>query len=1183
MLLLFISIKVKGGKYMKLLSLSRFKKICVSLLACATVVSATIGILSFQPKVSAASTPATRQQEGISFVNGWDIYETKDVIKTVPKTYEAVINLPTSYAKRAGIIVGNYKNATDPCFNFELQWGSNVCFPKLHFDFTPTDGSNPGAYTISFTKVDVRSTDYVHLVAVLDTENRQAHCYLNGELKQTVAINAAAVFGNFDYEIKASTLIGGDRRGDNAQYFKGKIKGVELYSDARTAEEIASDYQRFLANTIEDSALMADYDFTQEGNAYLNDLSGNGHHLYHAPEEKGLSFGRSQEIYEVGKMFENVPSTYEAYVSLPTGYSSRSGIITSNFTNDTHACFSFEVYTGGYPKLYFDVDNAADGTNTAPINVNFTKVDIRTNGFVHLAIVLDKANKEAHCYVNGELKQTVTVNPSAIYNNFDYPMTAKHCIGGDNRAASIPYFRGTIGAVELYSDVRTAEEIKADYERLLSGTAEDENLMADYDFLTGDTMTKLTDKSNNGYDIVYSGEIDPESIDGMTFNVEPVYLVGKKLETAPNTFEAEVFLPKTFSGRAGSILGNWGLGSSMSFEVNYNGNVRFYHTDSNGKDQSLLFDKSDIRTGKWAHVAVVHDKENNQTACYIDGKLVQTLGYFEYGDKVLDANFCLGGDNRSGNAIYFKGWIRSVTAYSDARTAEEIAKDAKNGTDISADNIILHYNTPKTATNTNVEDLSGNGYNVIRNRTWFEEKDEAKDYAYSFAVVGDTQIIADKYPNEFHKIYDWILDNKDSKKIAHVFGLGDITDKDTVAEWVLAKENISKLNGKISYSLVRGNHDSIAKMNSYFSYDEYTKQFKGFYTEGDICNSWMTLTVGETDYLIFTLDYGASNAVLAWAGDIIESFPHHRVIITTHAYLYRDGTTLDQGDVCPPATSGGYNNGDHMWDKFISKHGNIFLVLSGHDPCDNVVTTQTLGDHGNVVTQMLIDPQGMDASAMGATGMVAMLYFSEDGKEIEVEFYSTIKNQYYKDTNQYKIDISGFKCVGHKYDQKVATKDYAKTPATCLEQGVYYYSCVCGLKSEETFVHGELANHRYGSLIPKQEGTCSTPGVAEHYKCSVCEKCFDRDLNEITDLGVLGDHIWNYVYSPEEHYQECTECGELKAAEEHKFHDEGNMKKCECGYKLRILAKDCNASLGSTLAVAMLPAIFMIFLKRKKQ
>jgi hypothetical protein len=94
-----------------------------------------------------------------------------------------------------------------------------------------------------------------------------------------------------------------------------------------------------------------------------------------------------------------------------------------------------------------------------------------------------------------------------------------------------------------------------------------------------------------------------------------------------------------------------------------------------------------------------------------------------------------------------------------------------------------------------------------------------------------------------------------------------------------------------------------------------------------------------------------------------------------------------------------------MWDKLISKHENIVLVLSGHDPCDNVVMTQTEGDHGNIVTQMLIDPQGVDA-ALGVTGLVAMLYFSEDGSHVTVEYYSTVREQFFISTNQFEFDLA---------------------------------------------------------------------------------------------------------------------------------------------------------------------------------
>ncbi|MBQ5808546.1 MAG: hypothetical protein IIW21_02175 [Clostridia bacterium] len=140
------------------------------------------------------------------------------------------------------------------------------------------------------------------------------------------------------------------------------------------------------------------------------------------------------------------------------------------------------------------------------------------------------------------------------------------------------------------------------------------------------------------------------------------------------------------------------------------------------------------------------------------------------------------------------------------------------------------------------------------------------------------------------------------------------------------------------------------------------------------------------------------------AGKLCDSYPDHNVIITTHAYLFRDGTTLDENDVCPPSGSGNYNNGDDMWDKLVSKHENIVLVISGHDPSDLVVLTQTEGEGGNVVSQLLVDPQTTDKTYEGL-GMVAMLYFSEDGQNVTLQYYSTTKNMLFRSVNQFSFTL----------------------------------------------------------------------------------------------------------------------------------------------------------------------------------
>ena len=53
---------------------------------------------------------------------------------------------------------------------------------------------------------------------------------------------------------------------------------------------------------------------------------------------------------------------------------------------------------------------------------------------------------------------------------------------------------------------------------------------------------------------------------------------------------------------------------------------------------------------------------------------------------------------------------------------------------------------------------------------------------------------------------------------------------------------------------------------------------------------------------------------------------------------------------------------------------------------------------------MLIDPQNYDDSNAPA-GMIGIFYFSEDGKRIDVEYFSTVKNMYFKEKNQFTISI----------------------------------------------------------------------------------------------------------------------------------------------------------------------------------
>ena len=336
-----------------------------------------------------------------------------------------------------------------------------------------------------------------------------------------------------------------------------------------------------------------------------------------------------------------------------------------------------------------------------------------------------------------------------------------------------------------------------------------------------------------------------------------------------------------------------------------------------------------------------------------------------------------------------------------------------------------------------------------------EEGAYTGDYAFSLAIVGDTQTMCyngAKGSSAMPAMYQWIVDNVESKNIQYVIGLGDITEKgedwghknnDTEAEtlvgdaeWAYAKEAISKMNGVVPYTLVRGSgHDGLKRFNDWFSdYTPYTQNIAGYMTEGNIGNVYHTFEANGTKYLLLCLDFGTKDPALAWASEIIEAHSDHKVIVTTHAYMEKDGSLLETGEAYCPSQSyydPANNDGDDLWEKLIRKHENIFLVLCGHMTCDSVVVTQVQGDAGNTVTQMLIDPQGIDKDIPGGFGMVAMLYFKENGTDVAVEYYSTARDKY---RTLIELDLNHV----HAYTSEV------REP-TCRDYGITTYTCAgCG-------------------------------------------------------------------------------------------------------------------------------------------
>lgn len=524
-------------------------------------------------------------------------------------------------------------------------------------------------------------------------------------------------------------------------------------------------------------------------------------------------------------------------------------------------------------------------------------------------------------------------------------------------------------------------------------------------------------------DNFYVYDLTAEDSDGVYTTMESSYRMTDTLDKLPLTVEATIKMPTIFTGGAGNtIIGNHKYANyTYSLEIDANGHPYVVFDPPYKQRRVMTFDEVDVRTGEWLHLAMVTDINLDTVACYVDGVLKQTLAIPTHEDPVLESNtdflnykldtpLFIGRDDRGGHdKYYFKGKIKNLTMFWDMRTQDEIKADM-TGVSASAADLIADYDF-EGCYGTGVKDNSSNGYDLVNWGYMATDPEAPTDYAYSFAVVGDTQILNYHYPKQFTALYDWLSDeeNIENHKIKYVLGLGDITDRDYDAEWERAATEIAKLNGKVPYSLVRGNHDSEEKFTKYMT-EVYKGQTDGCLND-DINNSYKIFTAGEVDYMVINLNMGAIDSELAWAEELIKTHPNHTVIITTHIYLDSDGGYIDDtngnisGTHC--RTDSTANNGDDIWNELVSKYSNVSMVLSGHINTTEVVVKKATGVNGNTVTQMLIDPQCTDESySAGPTGLVTMLYFSEDGKTVQVRNYSTVRDEYFGAHNQFTMEVA---------------------------------------------------------------------------------------------------------------------------------------------------------------------------------
>jgi predicted phosphodiesterase len=262
---------------------------------------------------------------------------------------------------------------------------------------------------------------------------------------------------------------------------------------------------------------------------------------------------------------------------------------------------------------------------------------------------------------------------------------------------------------------------------------------------------------------------------------------------------------------------------------------------------------------------------------------------------------------------------------------------------------------------------------------------------FSVVVLPDTQNYAEKFADTYVAQTQWIRDNLEKENIKFVMHLGDIVQhhNDSEQQWQVADRAHKLLDGVVPYSMLPGNHDLEYKnkaysrkttlYNKYFGPQRFTdcSWYGGHWGENND-NNFCTFEVGGMKFLVISLEYAPRDEVLAWATDLANSHPDHRVIAATHCYMRPAGRDNNTGGSLG-------NSGDGVWEKFVRRAPNVFLVKSGH--VLGVGRQISTNDAGLPVHETLVDYQGLPN---GGDGWLRVMRFVPDENKIEIRAYSPL-------------------------------------------------------------------------------------------------------------------------------------------------------------------------------------------------
>ena len=297
--------------------------------------------------------------------------------------------------------------------------------------------------------------------------------------------------------------------------------------------------------------------------------------------------------------------------------------------------------------------------------------------------------------------------------------------------------------------------------------------------------------------------------------------------------------------------------------------------------------------------------------------------------------------------------------------------------------------------------------------------------SFTFAVLPDTQYYCEKYPDIFVAQTRWIIEQRDRRRIAATFHLGDITNQNDLPQWKNARRALQVLmDAGMPMCLTAGNHDHGPKGNG----SDRTTMLTDFFPVKELSrashwagnydrepqrseNSYHRLDIAGRRFLILCLEFAPRGDVLRWANEVVTDHADREVVLVTHALVYHNDTRLDWKqygklqDWSPhifglAKPDDDVNDGQEIWDKLISRHENFILTLNGHVVESGLGRLVTSTAKGHPVPQVLVNFQ---MKPNGGDGWLRLIEMRKDGTMQTYDYSPTRKQMNASKRNQFTI------------------------------------------------------------------------------------------------------------------------------------------------------------------------------------